>query len=62
MADVENSKHFNEKSSSSDAQYGEYSHAEGVGEIQTETRRGLNSRHIQFLALGTQLFPKMSTL
>lgn len=52
MADVEKPKQYEETNVS----HGEYKssfQAEGVGEIQQETVRGLNSRHIQFLALGT---------
>lgn len=59
MADIENSKHYEDaKVSPQDSRYGEKSssfQADGVGEIHSETRRGLNSRHIQFLALGKLL-------
>ncbi|KAK2759439.1 hypothetical protein FQN54_002917 [Arachnomyces sp. PD_36] len=56
MADVENSKHYEQaKVSPHDSRSGEKEstfHTDGVGEIYSETHRGLNSRHIQFLALG----------
>ena len=49
MADIEGSKKYEEPKSS----HGEYFQSEGLGEIEAETVRGLSSRHIQFLALGT---------
>lgn len=55
MADVEKSNQYEEAQVS----HGEFKpttfQAEGMGEINSETVRGLNSRHIQFLALG--MFP-----
>ena len=55
MDGIEGSKHLEEaKGSPHDSRYGEKLsyQGDGVGEINRETHRGLNSRHIQFLALG----------
>lgn len=59
MADVEKPAQY-VGTNSSNVSHGEFKPTfenEGMGEMESETVRGLNSRHIQFLALGTQLSP-----